>query len=148
MRDTFAKKIKCAIIHALTASAFSAIVCYCYAAFYFNLIVDFSEGASMWSLIGRFFVLSGLLTLPVSIYYQLVIHFFPKKNRLGEFLLGLIFSGLTIGLVFYVLKMKEPVFKKEDTLLFVDFYKGFLMPMLFFPLLSWFTFKPFFATKK
>ncbi|MCF8328848.1 MAG: hypothetical protein K9I37_00790 [Crocinitomicaceae bacterium] len=148
MRETFAKKIKCAIIHALTASAFSAIVCYCYAAFYFNLIVDFSEGASMWSLIGRLFVLSGLLTLPISICYQLVIHFFPKKNRLGEFLLGLIFSGLTIGLVFYVLKMKEPVFKKEDTLLFVDFYKGFLMPMLFFPLLSWFTFKPFFATKK
>jgi hypothetical protein len=44
--------------------------------------------------------------------------------------------------------MKEPVFKKEDTLLFVDFYKGFLMPILFFPLLSWFTFKPFFATKR
>ena len=148
MRENFAKKIKCAIFHALTASAFSAIVCYCYAAFYFNLIVDFSEGASMWSLMGRFFVLSGLLTLPISICYQLVIHFFPKKNRLGEFLLGLIFSGLTIGLVFYVLKMKEPVFKKEDTLLFVDFYKGFLMPMLFFPLLSWFTFKPFYATKK
>ena len=148
MRDTLVKKIKRAIIHALTASVFSAIVCYCYAAFYFNLIVDFSEGASMWSLMGRFFVLSGLLTLPISICYQLVIHFFPKKNRLGEFLLGLIFSGLTIGLVFYVLKMKEPVFKKEDTLLFVDFYKGFLMPMLFFPLLSWFTFKPFFATKK
>ena len=148
MRENFAKKIKCAIFHALTASAFSAIVCYCYAAFYFNLIVDFSEGASMWSLIGRFFVLSGLLTLPISICYQLVIHFFPKKNRLGEFLLGLIFSGLTIGLVFYVLKMKEPVFKKEDSLLFVDFYKGFLMPMLFFPLLSWFTFKPFYATKK
>ena len=148
MRENFAKMIKCAIFHALTASAFSAIVCYCYAAFYFNLIVDFSEGASMWSLMGRFFVLSGLLTLPISICYQLVIHFFPKKNRLGEFLLGLIFSGLTIGLVLYVLKMKEPVFKKEDTLLFVDFYKGFLMPMLFFPLLSWFTFKPFFATKK
>lgn len=148
MRENFAKKIKCAIFHALTASAFSAIVCYCYAAFYFNLIVDFSEGASMWSLMGRFFVFSGLLALPISICYQLVIHFFPKKNRLGEFLLGLIFSGLTMGLVFYVLKMKEPVFKKEDTLLFVDFYKGFLMPMLFFPLLSWFTFKPFFATKK
>ena len=148
MRDTIVNKIKLAITHALAAGAFSAIVCYCYAAFYFNLIVDFSEGASMWSLIGRFFVLSGLLTLPISICYQLVIHFFPKKNRLGEFLLGLIFSGLTIGLVFYVLKMKEPVFKKEDTLLFVDFYKGFLMPMLFFPLLSWFTFKPFFATKK
>ena len=147
MRDNFAKKIKCAIIHALTASAFSAIVCYCYAAFYFNLIVDFSEGASMWSLIGRFFVLSGLLTLPISLCYQLGIHFFPKNTRLVEFLLGLIFSGLTIGLVFYVLKMKEPVFKKEDTLLFVDFYKGFLMPMLFFPLLSWFTLKPLFLLK-
>ncbi len=146
MRDTIVNKIKLAIIHAFAAGAFSAIVCYCYAAFYFSLVVDFSEGASFWSLFARFFVLSGVLTFPISLCYQLLLHFYPKNSKLMEFLIGLIFSGLTIGLVFYVLKMKEPIFKKEDTLLFVDFFKGFLMPMLFFPLLSWFTFKPLFIS--
>jgi hypothetical protein len=41
-----------------------------------------------------------------------------------------------------VLKSNDPTFKNEDAELMKDFFKGFLMPMLFFPALSWFTFKP------
>ena len=35
-------------------------------------------------------------------------------------------------------------FKNEDAQMMIDYYKGFVMPMLFFPALSWMTFKPLF----
>jgi hypothetical protein len=148
MRDKIIKQFTLSILHAICASVLASLVCYFYATFYFGLLVDFSEGASVWPLLGRYFILTGILTLPLSIIYQFVICSFLKKSRFSEMLMGLVFSGLTVALVFYVLKMKEPTFKKEDTLLFVDFFKGFLMPMLFFPLLSWFTLKPLFSSKK
>jgi hypothetical protein len=148
MKNKIYKRFALSILHATSASALASMVCYFYATFYFGLLVDFSEGASIWPLLGRYFVLSGILTLPISIIYQFIICSGLNYSRIGEMLMGLVFSGLTVALVFYVLKMKEPVFKKEDTILFVDFFKGFLMPMLFFPLLAWFTLKPLFAAPK
>ena len=83
----------------------------------------------------------------MSVIYYLLKGFLLKQGILADLLSGLLFSAATVALVFYVLKMQDPVFKTEDAQLFVDFYKGFLMPMLFFPLLAWFTLKPLFQFK-
>lgn len=147
MRDKIIKQFTLSILHAISASVLASLVCYFYATFYFGLIVDFSEGASIWPLLGRYFILTGILTLPISIIYQFVICSFLKKSRFAEMLMGLIFSGLTIGLVFYIINMDDPTFKTEDAIGFNEYFKGFLMPMLFFPLLSWFTLKPIFLLK-
>jgi hypothetical protein len=64
------------------------------------------------------------------------------NKSIATFLFNLLLSGVSIALVFYVLKSNDPTFKNEDAELMKDFFKGFLMPMLFFPALSWFTFKP------
>ena len=146
MRDKIIKQFTLSILHAISASVLASLVCYFYATLYFGL-VDFTEGASVWPLLGMYFILTGILTLPLSIIYQFVICSFLKKSRFAEMLMGLIFSGLTIGLVFYIINMDDPTFKTEDAIGFKDYFKGFLMPMLFFPLLSWFTLKPLFLLK-
>jgi hypothetical protein len=40
--------------------------------------------------------------------------------------------------------MDDPKFKNEDAQLFIDYFKGFIMPLIFFPVLSYFTIKPLF----
>jgi len=56
--------------------------------------------------------------------------------------MSLLLSLASIGAVFYVLGAEDPIFKNEDVSIMADYFKGFIMPMLFFPALTWFTFKP------
>lgn len=135
------------ILHSLSTAFLAAIACYLYAIFYYNLLVDFSEGLSKVVIFITFFKNCLLSAIIMSVIYYLLKGLLLKKGILADLLSGLLFSAATVGLVFYVLKMKDPVFKTEDAQLFVDFYKGFLMPMLFFPLLVWFTLKPLFLFK-
>jgi hypothetical protein len=68
-----------------------------------------------------------------------------KNVRTGDFLFNLVLSGVSFAAVFMVLKMEDPIFKNEDAQLMIDYYKGFFMPLLFFPALSWMTMKPLFT---
>ena len=135
------------VMHSFSTALLSALACYFYATFYYSLLVDFSEGSSKGIIFIVFlkncFFAAGIMSM---IHYLLkwILH---KKEILADLLSGLFFSIATIASVFYVLKMKDPVFKTPDAQLFVDFYKGFLMPILFFPLLAWFTLKPLFLLK-
>ena len=147
MKDTLIRILSRIILHSFSSGLLAAIACFFYATFYFGLIVDFSEGLSKWIIFIVFykncFFAAGIMSM---IHYLLkwILH---KKGILADLLSGLFFSIATIAFVFYVLKMKDPVFKTPDAQLFVDFYKGFLMPILFFPLLAWFTLKPLFLLK-
>jgi hypothetical protein len=40
--------------------------------------------------------------------------------------------------------MDDPILKNEDAALMIDYFKGFLMPLLFVPTLSWMSFRPLF----
>jgi hypothetical protein len=137
--------LKNAFLHGTSAAVLSSVVSYAYSSFYFDLLVDFSEGGSMGKLGLFFFWTSGIFTLSFSLFYHMFAISVIKNKTVAELLTGFLFSGITIGLVFYVLKMKDPTFKSEDVAIFVDFYKGFIMPLLFFPLLSWFTLKSLFT---
>ena len=146
MKDTLTRIISRIILHSFSTALLSAMACFLYATFYYTL-VDFSEGLSKVVIFITFFKNCLLSAIIMSVIYYLLKGFLLKRGILADLFSGLLFSSATVALVFYVLKMQDPVFKTEDAQLFVDFYKGFLMPMLFFPLLAWFTLKPLFQFK-
>ena len=146
MKDTLTRILSRIILHSFSSGLLAAFACFLYATFYYTL-VDFSEGLSKYIIFIAFFKNCWLAATLMSIIYYSLKGFLLKRGILADLLSGLLFSAASVALVFYVLKMQDPVFKTEDAQLFVDFYKGFLMPMLFFPLLAWFTLKPLFQFK-
>lgn len=113
-----------------------------YTGFYFKVLVDFSEAAGFTQILSMCMMVS-----MIACFIGYGLNTLIKKKFLAELILNLLFALLSIGSVFYVLKSNDPQFKNEDAQLMIDYYKGFIMPMLFFPALSWFTFKPLFFQK-
>ena len=146
MKGTLIRILSRIILHSFSTALLAALACFLYATFYYTL-VDFSEGLSKYIIFIAFFKNCLLAATLMSIIYYSLKGFLLKRGILADLLSGLLFSAASVALVFYVLKMQDPVFKTEDAQLFVDFYKGFLMPMLFFPILAWFTLKPLFLLK-
>ncbi len=123
----------------VSAGLFSALVSFVYVSFYKGIIVDFTEAAGVKQLLSY-----NILFAMVACFINFGLSKAIRKEKIASFIFNFILSSISIGLVFYVLKMDDPTFKNEDAELMKDFFKGFLMPMLFFPALSWFSFKPLF----
>lgn len=121
----------------IISSLFATLVSTVYTSFYTNVIVDFTEVAGVFNILA-YNVMIGTFA---SILFFGIGRIITNK-AVATFLFNLLLSGVSIALVFYVLKSNDPTFKNEDAELMKDFFKGFLMPMLFFPALSWFTLKP------
>lgn len=126
-------------IHALLAGVFSTFISWFYVSVYAKNIVDFSEYTSLLKLLG----FSLMITIGAA-FLSAGISKVVKNKSWNAFLSQFILSGLTIALVFYVLKMDDPILKNEDAALMIDYFKGFLMPLLFVPTLSWMSFRPLF----
>jgi membrane protease YdiL (CAAX protease family) len=126
---------KKSLILAIVAGLFALLVSLAYMSVYKQL-ADFSEKASVTNLLG-FSLFFCFIASIILIVFDLAI----KNKSIAHFATGLIVAGLAIASVFYVLKMDDPTFKNEDAELMKDYFKGFIMPILFFPALSWFTFK-------
>lgn len=122
------------------SAAASSLACYFYTKMYYSLLVDFSEAASFTQLSINCIIVAMIAVLGNMLFRKLI-----KNVAISDFIFNLIFSLLSIGSVFYVLNANDPNFTSEDAQLFAEFYKGFVMPMLFFPLLTWFTLKPLFV---
>lgn len=131
---------KSQFIHALLAGLFATMVSWFYVSVYSKNIVDFSEYTSLSKLLSYSFV----VTMAAS-FLSLGISKLIKRSEWNTFLSFFLLSGGTIGIVFYVLKMDDPVLKNEDAALMIDYFKGFLMPLLFIPSLSWMTFRSLFS---
>ena len=144
MKDALTRILSRIILHSFSSGLLAAFACFLYATFYYTL-VDFSEGLSKVVIFITFFKNCFLSALIMSVIYYLLKGFLLKQGILADLLSGLLFSAATVALVFYVLKQLDPVFKNPD--LSPEYYNGFLMPMLFFPLLAWFTLKPLFQFK-
>lgn len=129
----------------ISASTLACLVSLLYTNFYYGKLIkdfgiaDFSESVNMGSIIKYDFF---------SIFIGGILFFLLSKSiknsAISTFIFNFLVSMICIVLVFYVLKMNDPEFKNEDAQLFIDYYKGFLMPLLFIPALSWFTLKPLF----
>lgn len=124
---------------AVVSGLFSAFIAWSYAAVYKNMIVDFTEATGFWHLL----CFSLMITTGISILGA-GISALVKNKALASFVSNCILSGISISLVFYILKMDDPVFKNEDAAAMIDYLKGYLVPFAFIPALSWLSFKPLF----
>ena len=131
------------ILLSIYSAILSSFVSILYISLYYGKLIadfsiaDFSESVNMKVILmynSIAFITAGTIYFGLS---KLV-----KKEAILNFIFNFLTSLVTISLVFVVLKTKDPVFKNEDAQLFIDYYKGFIMPLLFIPALSWFTLKP------
>ena len=130
----------------LIASIFGTLisVLYIFVFKYSPLEVDFTEKASFQYLLS-FNMFIGMSTC--FIYFVLIKLF--KKEQITSFIVGFVLSGasIVIALLFMFKVDTQLAFKNENAELYKDFYYFILAPISFFPVLSWFTFKPLFIRK-
>jgi hypothetical protein len=124
---------------AIISGLFSSIVSWMYSSIYKNMIADFTEVSGYWHLLCFSLMITiGTSILAAGIYALL------KTKPLASFVSNFVLSGFSIALVFYVFTMDDPEFKNEDSMAMIDYFKGYLIPFLFIPALSWMSFKPLF----
>ena len=123
----------------LVSAVLSITACLIYSTGYFSIIVDFSEGATFVKIASYCL----LAAMSASFVYFGISKIF-KKGNIAEFVFNLIFALVSLLSVFNVLNSLDPEFVNEDAMLMIDYYKGFIMPMLFFPALGWMIAKPLF----
>ncbi len=124
---------------AVISGLFSSIVSWIYSSVYKNMIADFTEVSGYWHLVCFSLMITiGTSMLAAGIYALL------KNKSLAGFVTQFILSGVSVSLVFYVFTMNDPEFKNEDSMAMIDYFKGYLIPFLFIPALSWMSFKPLF----
>ncbi len=130
----------------LIASIFGTLisVLYIFVFKYSPLEVDFTEKASFQYLLS-FNMFIGMSTC--FIYFALIK--LLKKEQITSFIVGFVLSGasIVIALLFMFKVDTQLAFKNENAELYKDFYYFILAPISFFPVLSWFTFKPLFIRK-
>ncbi|MNU87847.1 hypothetical protein D3C71_776440 [compost metagenome] len=122
----------------ITAGLFSSLISWVYSYMY-TQIADFTEHSGYFHLLSFSMMITVGISILGAIVYRLI-----KNQSLASFIIHLILSGISISLVFYVFKMDDPVFKNEDAMAMIDYFKGYLIPFTFIPALSWLTFKPLF----
>ncbi len=122
-----------------SSSFLAFVVSVIYTEAYYSRLVDFSEAMS-WSSMFSNFLLIGISAC----FIYLGLNRLLKNQKWTDFVFNLMFSAFSLIMVFMVLKADDPQFKNEDAQLLIDYYKGFVMPVLFFPALSWFSLKPLF----
>jgi hypothetical protein len=127
---------------AIVAGLFGSLVSYLYSFFYFDMLVDFSEAYTLKTALSYNFMITTASCL-VSFGLAKVI----KNQNISTVIFNLILSGFLMGYIFMILKMEDPVFKNEDASLMIDYFKGFQMPLIFIPALSWFSFSPLFLKR-
>jgi H+/Cl- antiporter ClcA len=135
------------ILVSIILSAFvSILISQLYVSFYYGKLIqdfsiaDFSEAVSFSTI-----AIYNLIFTMFFILTTFILQRLTKNQRLTDFISNVLFLMISVALVFVVLKMDDPKFKNEDTQLFIDYFKGFVMPLIFFPVLSYFTIKPLFG---
>lgn len=123
----------------LVSAIGASLAGFVYSSFYYSEMADFSEAMSLIRIISfAVMICFGACIINFGIRRGI------KKENVADFVFNALFALATIAMIFIVLKAQDPVFQNEDAQIMAEYYKGFVMPMLFFPVLSWFTFKPLF----
>lgn len=127
----------------LSSAALATIVGVVYTVGY-RPIADFMDGRSVGMFSLDLFVRSLTLTMGASIVYfglrQVV-----KAAGIAEFIHHLLISIVCLVLVLFVISMQDPEFKTLNAQENSWAYKGYVMPLIFFPALSWITLKSLFV---
>jgi hypothetical protein len=124
-------------IIAVIAALFGTCVSYAYTTVYAKILtMDFSEGASFL----RLFAYNIMFCIGTGILYG-VLSKAIKKDKWASFITNFAASLAAVALVFYQLTLPDPTFKNESVMGMESFFNTFFIPILFFPALSWMTFK-------
>jgi len=119
--------------HGLTAGIMAALAAIIYSRIhYFATEADFSEIINPGTMIS----LNLIVCLIISIAY-FFLNSKPKKNRV--LISHLLISILSFAAVIIPISISLPLTVRNPEL-----FPGLAVPMIFFPALSWFTFKPLF----
>ena len=121
----------------LVSGLFAFLICITYTQAYYSILVDFSEGAEVSTMLSYCI---GATMAGCFLYFA--IRKIIKNTGIANFIFNMIISSIPLTLVFIVLAQNDVEFKDENASFMVDYYKGFILPMLFLPALSWMTFKP------
>jgi hypothetical protein len=103
---------------------------------YFATEADFSKIVNFGTMIS----LNLILCLIFSIAYFFFIRKWKKK---GIFIFHILISIISFGAIIIPISISLPLNIKNPEL-----FPGLVLPMIFFPALSWFTFKPLFFSEK
>lgn len=122
----------------IASGLFSSLISWVYSYMY-TKIADFTEHSGFIHLLAFSIMITVGTSILAGISYRLI-----RNQALASFIIHMILSGISLALVFYVFKMDDPVFKNEDAAAMIDYYKGYLIPFVFIPALSWLSFKPLF----
>ena len=124
-------------IIAIVSALFGTLISVMYSGVYAKILtMDFSEGASFTRLLAY----NLMFCVGAGLFYA-VISKAVKKDKWATFLTNFIASAAAIGLVFYQLTLPDPTFKDESVAGMESYFNTFFIPILFFPALSWMTFK-------
>lgn len=123
----------------IVSGIFSSVVSYVYTIL-FAKIADFTEHTGFI----RLFAFSICFSLGASLVNGLFNRLLKNAN-LASFVTNVLLSGCSLTCVFFVFEMNDPIFKNGDAQAMIDYYKGYLMPLLFIPALAWMSFKPLFT---
>ena len=128
---------KSAFLTAIISGVVATIACLVYSNFYAGLLVDFTEATSVVAVLSNCMMVS-----MVGCFVYFGLSKIIKNKQFAEFSFNLLVTMASLAAVFLFLKSDDPEFKNEDAQMMIDYYKGFVMPMLFFPALAYFLFKP------
>lgn len=124
-------------IIAIVSALFGTLISMMYSGVYAKILtMDFSEGASFVRLLAY----NTMFCVGTGLFYA-IISKAVKKDKWATFLTNFIASAAAIGLVFYQLTLPDPTFKDESVAGMESYFNTFFIPILFFPALSWMTFK-------
>jgi hypothetical protein len=123
--------------HGLTSGIMAALAAIIYSRIhYFATQADFSGIINPGTMIS----LNLIVCLIISIAYFFFVRF-TKKNRVLVF--NILISILSFAAVIIPISISLPLSVRNPEL-----FPGLAVPMIFFPVLAWFTFKPLFFTEE
>jgi hypothetical protein len=107
-------------------------------------IADFTDGLSIPMFSLDLLLKSLAFTMGASILYFGIKSVF-RNTSIAEFVHYLLVSIVCLTLVLLVISMQDPEFKTLNAQENSWAYKGYVMPLIFFPALSWITLKSLFV---
>lgn len=134
MKHTFLWGVSSVVLATLVSVAYTQI--------YHKMIVDFSEGVSFLQLLALNGAIGFLAVILTAVFQKII-----SNKSLALFISNALLFVVAFGFVFGILGMDDVTFKNEDAALFVEYFKGYLMPLVFIPFLAWFSLSPLFSNK-
>jgi hypothetical protein len=129
--------LKREFIHGIVSGLFASIAGIIYShVYFFANEADFSKIINTYSIIG----INIFMGIVIALFHSLIMKLITKN---GELVFNITTSVISFSLIIIPLSISLPL-----NIQYPELFPGLVIPMIFFPCISWFTFAPLFADKK